>query len=192
MSYSVTRLTLYAILTAVEEDLRETIRVHLTGQKEARDVLGEDVCKRATERLAREMGTTDTQPSLHEALLFIDFGDALSTLNAKSEALDQTTARHIREVTPSLERLVPVRHRVAHVRPLHFDDLANTTDVAVALIEKAPAIWRNVEGTLARLERDPGFVLGLDISASEADLDAGRHNLPTPDFDETGFVGRKQ
>ncbi len=40
-----------------------------------------------------------------------------------------------------------------------------------------------------RLKQDPSFVLGLEIPTARDDRDC-LHNLPSPEFDETGFIGR--
>ena len=44
---------------------------------------------------------------------------------------------------------------------------------------------------MRRLKLDPSFVLSLIIPADESDGE-NNNNLPPPDFDETGFIGRRQ
>lgn len=191
MSYSVTRLTLYAILASLEEDLRHAVELHLAGEPPL-EVFEGGIWNRAIDRLNREMGMVEGELSLDEVVLFTDFGDLLQVLNGNAGRLPEATACYFRGITPQLERLLPIRHRVAHVRPLHFDDLANTNDVARNLVQENASHWLSLKSTLQRLDKDPSFVLGIDLPVSDADEGARRHNLPIPDFDETGFVGRRE
>ena len=50
---------------------------------------------------------------------------------------------------------------------------------------------RNSGQSLDRLSADPSFVLGLTISLPSDPESGPQHNLPVPDFDETGFFGRQ-
>lgn len=50
----------------------------------------------------------------------------------------------------------------------------------------------NVKEIFDRLQKDASFVLGVNIPADENEVPAISHNLPWPDFDETGFIGRRR
>ena len=82
-----------------------------------------------------------------------------------------------------------MRNRVMHTRPLHFDDLACTLDRANELIRRNKALWPELDKTLRLLQEEPSFVLSLDLPAP-SEVEPISHNLPIPDFDETGFIGR--
>jgi len=77
-----------------------------------------------------------------------------------------------------------------HSRPLLFDDFATALDIAQELTTSQDYPWNNVRSTLVRLEKEPSFVLNLEIPNYAEDR--RKHNLPIPDFDETGFLGRKK
>jgi len=53
-------------------------------------------------------------------------------------------------------------------------------------------MWRDLSETIHRVEDDPSFLLSLSIQAPEGDTEEVLHNLPSPDFDDTGFIGREQ
>jgi hypothetical protein len=55
MSYTASRQTLYALISAIELDLRELILTHLMGL-EVPTLLGESLFAKAGERRAREVG----------------------------------------------------------------------------------------------------------------------------------------
>jgi tetratricopeptide (TPR) repeat protein len=74
---------------------------------------------------------------------------------------------------------------------MEIDDSAHLIDLCEDLAGRDASNWQAVVGTLARLRSDPSYVLGLTITLP-ADPERGpQHNLPIPDFDETGFFGRR-
>lgn len=192
MSYSTSRLTLFAVLSAIEGDLREKILFYLEDRKSLEDLVNNDLISRLKERLEKDIGVVEAHLSLKNLLPYIDFGDSFAILNSNSNIVAPHIAKYLREITPQLEKLVPVRNRVMHSRPLHFDDLAVTLDVAEELVKNNDFNWKNLRETLLHLERDPSFVLNLEIPTYFSLETGKKHNLPIPDFDETGFLGRKQ
>ena len=190
MSFSATRLTIYFVLSAIEADLREFIKIYLDGQKNHDEILGTDVLQKALDRLKKDQDQSSDNPSLEEILYYTDFPDAFKTLNRHKELLPKSTARFFQEKTKLFEALGLIRNRIAHSRPLQFDDLPITLDGAQVLSESAEVPWENVKSALTRLQNDPSFVLGVQIPTfSDTGTDDHKHNLPTPDFDETGFLG---
>jgi len=113
-------------------------------------------------------------------------------LNAHRDKLPGDVGKYLREQTVAFDRLVPIRNRIAHSRPLNFDDLAVALDTCQDFVRSNSDLWSELRETLIRLKEEPSFVLGLEIPAYEAEESQEKHNLPTPDFDETGFLGRKQ
>jgi LuxR family glucitol operon transcriptional activator len=102
----------------------------------------------------------------------------------------QECATGFKKLTPKFEAVVQVRNRVAHSRPLQVDDFSRVHDLANTLAQKFPQYFIELKHTLQRIDTNPSFVLGLRIPSSfEADKTES-HNLPAPDFDETGYIGR--
>jgi LuxR family transcriptional regulator, glucitol operon activator len=191
MGYSSSRLTLYAVLSAIEEDLREVITTLLGDQMTPKELLG-DVWTKALERYESDAESSDQSPSLQQVLYYTDFPDIYKLLNSNRALLPNHLGLYLKEQTALFERLVPIRNRIAHSRPLNYDDLAVTLDAAQDLIKSNAIPWYDLRDTLNRLRIEPSFVLGLDIPAYDVDEGGKKHNLPTPDFDETGFLGRKK
>jgi LuxR family transcriptional regulator, glucitol operon activator len=190
MGYNASRLTLYAILSAIENDLRNAICLHLDCGKPAREILGQ-YSEKIEDRFEAEVKFNIDNPPLDRLLCFADFTDLYSILNASRSLLPQPLAKYYKEITPRLDRLVQVRNRIAHTRPLLYHDFPETLDFAEEQVKKYQPYWFELHATLNRLAKEPSFVLGLQIPVYEQS-ESGRHNLPTPDFDETGFLGRKQ
>jgi LuxR family transcriptional regulator, glucitol operon activator len=189
MGFSSARLTLYALLSSLEDDLRGLIRGHLGSHLSAQAILGPEVYTKAVERFEQEMKLREMAPPLERLLHYVDFPDLYKSLNGSRSELPSPLAVLLRDLTPQLDRLAGIRNRVAHSRPLHFDDLAVTTQITEQVVTLHAAYFPSLKKTAVRLGDDPGFVLGLEIPVDDAGYN---HNLPTPDFDETGFVGRAQ
>lgn len=190
MALSATRLTLYALLSSLEESLRETILLHLEPQNDVISLLGPERTEKASQRREADRVDVESQATLADLLAYTDLQDLWEILNSSRSLLPTDLGQTIKSSTAQLQRLVPIRNRVMHSRPVEFEDLPMTVDLlrelATTIQDKCFSALRE---TLGRLERDPSFVLGLEIPNLE--LDDRWHNLPTPDFDETGFIGRK-
>lgn len=188
MSYSASRLTIFAILSALEDDFRNLIISEL-GDKGPMSIFGDKLLAKTMERYLKENQFSLSVPNVRELSFFLDFADAFTIINQHRAELPKDIAECIQTVTPRLEQLIPVRNRVAHVRPLQYDDLANVLDTCDELL-KVSLPWGALRSTLKRIDVDPSFVLALRMPELE-DSRNSRHNLPLPDFDETGFVGRR-
>jgi LuxR family transcriptional regulator, glucitol operon activator len=190
MSFSATRLTCYALLSSLEEDFRDEIATH-AAQYDPNHALG---TVRSAQVQTRRPANSRSKPveSLIEVLPYLDFADSYQILLRYKSSLPDDLRVQIESLTPWLDRLIAVRNRVAHTRPLEIDDLPNVVDVCRSLANTAGVRWPGVRNTLARLEADSAYVLGLTINLP-SDLDqAPQNNLPVPDYDETGFFGRQQ
>ncbi|MDY6979932.1 MAG: NB-ARC domain-containing protein [Pseudomonadota bacterium] len=189
---SSSRLTLYSVLSALESDLRRIISVNLDTKNNYEEILSEDIYEKCMSRMERDIGGKIEDLSLSEILDYADFGDSIVILNKNKEELSDGHRRFLRKENKNLESLIPIRNRVAHSRPLAFDDLSNTLDVARSFSDKYNESFVELGEILQKLEEDPSFVLGVEIPNIEIDNNSEKHNLPLPDFDETGFVGRKE
>lgn len=191
MTFSAPRLTIYALLSAVEEDLRGFMIEYLTDTEPPRTLLGEELHARALERYSDENGPADAEHSLRDLLPFVDFGDLVEIVNRSRAKLPQHIANHVRALNPQLQLLLPIRKRIAHIRPFRYDDLARVTSFTDQVSSSHPSHWPSVTETVARLSRDPAFVFDLPLPRYEEPVDSAYHNLPLPEFDDTGFLGRE-
>lgn len=187
MSFSATRLTCFALISAVEQDMRDLIELRLADSPPSSHLPADRLAK-AQERRERD-GHRPAQ-NLSQLLAYLDFAEAYELLMARRSELESDIDESLRALAPRLERVVAIRNRVAHTRPMEIDDPAVMLDVSRDLCTASSA-WETVQATIARLEADPSYVLGLTVNL-RTDPDRGpQHNLPIPDFDETGFFGRK-
>lgn len=189
MSFSATRLTCFALIAAIEEDLRAAIETYLSDQTMA-DLVGPERVGRAQAR--RQVAGLSAASSLTGLLPYLDFGDSYELLMSGKSALPGEFLASLKSIGPEVGRLVAVRNRVAHTRPMEIDDSARLVDIAKLLLDADTGHWISLAETVSRLGHDPSYVLGLTITLPK-DPDIGpQHNLPIPDFDETGFFGRQE
>src|SRR5581483_7556749 len=191
MPYSVSRLTMYVILAAIEEDLRQMIAQYLSPSMTTDKILGDVLGSKLKTRLEADDDVPELDTGLERLLTYADFADTYELLARHKEYLPEPVAKHLSNIIPRLQEIVPIRNRVMHIRPYQYDDLAVTTNTAELLLNASDPDWPTLRATMARLKTEPGFVVGLEIPVYAWETENKNHNLPIPDFDETGFVGRR-
>ncbi|WP_158563920.1 NB-ARC domain-containing protein [Jiangella anatolica] len=168
--------------------MRVSIQEYL-GDQSVDDLIPTDRIVKANARRVRDgLSATSDLPGL---LAYLDFAESYEALASKAADLPQDLRASLKILAPSAARTVAIRNRVAHTRPMEIDDSSFLVDLAKELSALTSPYWDELKAILDRLSADPSFVLGLTISLP-ADPDNGpQHNLPVPDFDETGFFGRQ-
>jgi tetratricopeptide (TPR) repeat protein len=181
---TVDRWRLYALIDALEGDLRDALREWVLPFKNLDEILG----SRAPliRQRAVDEGVVETDADF---VSYLDFHDAFSLLNRHEAMIPATVARVIKEQTPRLDVFVPVRNRVMHGRPLLPDDPELTLRLCSDLLDsRAP--WPRLRVVTKHLLDDPTWT--PLVAGPRPRLERILHNLPIPDFDETGLLGRDQ
>ncbi|MFF1684778.1 MULTISPECIES: AAA family ATPase [unclassified Streptomyces] len=191
MSSTATRLTSFALIAAIEEDMRDAITVAADENDSPLELLRSERYEKTQQRRAREVPGSSS-PTVSALVPYLDFADAYEVLSGIKSRLPDSLQQSLSLFAPHLSRVTQIRNRVAHTRPMEIDDLAIVYDVAKDICATSRGSWSKVCETLQRLEADPSYVLGLTISLVSDPDDAPLHNLPAPEFDETGFFGRRK
>jgi LuxR family glucitol operon transcriptional activator len=189
MSFSATRLTCFALISALEDDLRAEIDDNI-GPADATDVLSEDHLAKVAARRTKDHPGHPTAV-LSALLSYLDFSDAFEILLSKKAVLPDLLRQTLKTQARLLPRLTEIRNRVAHTRPMEIDDLPYVLDFTKDLVQSPGPGWPTLRETFDRLDREPAYVLSLSINLPTDPDRAPQHNLPIPDFDETGFFGRR-
>src|SRR5262245_16515801 len=127
-----TRLTCFAIISAIEDDLRAFLRAECTVAN-YRAILPTDVRNNAarrwsTDTAANAAAIAESDLDLLPYIDFLDLSKALDRLRKDVVVpLDVTT------LARALEPLAPTRNRVCHTRPLETGDLPLCLDKAEEL-----------------------------------------------------------
>lgn len=185
-----TRNTCFALISAIEEDFRALC----IALGDGRDLLPEDV--RTTARRRRQadlrMDAEVAEITDIDLLPYIDFADIAKVIDSKIGPKHDAHRSWLSSTAKSLLSLTQARNRVCHTRPLETDDFPGLVDFSKNLTSPtSPFAFPTVHQTHNRLQQDPGFVLTLQIPSFWAEKSKTHHNLPIPEFDETGFFGRQ-
>lgn len=190
MPASLSRLTLYALISSIEVDMRDSLRRYATGAQSPIDFFGKDLLDTVLNRAGAETLGEAAPPEIGALLDYIDFGDVLALSRRHQTSLPERYSSQIKSLHTEFERLALTRNRVMHSRPLEFDDLARTSNICEILLREAH-LWPSLVSTHHELAQHPEHVLKLSIPPYSEPTKI-LHNLPLADFDETGFIGRKQ
>lgn len=179
------RARLFVLFDALEQDLRAILRHHVVPYQPKENLLG----ARAEVIAQRAVADGHSDPESAQLVEYLDFADSFALINRHHAMVPEATAELVRSQTPRLESLIPVRNRVMHIRPLHPDDPDLAVGFGVDLLDSHAELPR-LRSTAKRLVGDPTWSPTVSYEANLED--AVLHNLPAPEFDETGFIGRAE
>lgn len=188
------RLTAYAIISAIEMDVRSEISqvCHKSG---ITDLLPEDVRDNAQKRLDKVANGArpETPYSDFDLLDYSDFGDLSKILHLHNKLWDQN-AKKIESLACELEALIQARNNVCHSRPMEPDDFINLYSFAIDIKSQFnPFMWKELQKTINLLSEDPAWIFSISIPKFWAQsIQSIQNNLPIPEFDDTGFIGRRE
>ena len=188
---SLQRLTLFALLSAIEDDIKGAITTNLEPDKKIATLYESFSVKKATERFQKDLNNVIESSEL-AILDYFDLGDHIHTIQRYASNFNASSTRSIQVHSSRLNDIIAVRNRVMHGRPLDFTDLPRVRDLARDLSRSDAALWRKTQETFQRLREDPAYALSFEDDFEVEPVDKIFHNLPSPDFDDTGFVGRQE
>lgn len=176
MIVSASRLTMYAVLSALELDAKRVL-VELSGDKSP---LPDETWQKAEERAFND--GVGPHPVLSDIVPYLDLGDISQGLRRVSNA-----PKSVADFCTVIESLLAVRNRIMHSRPLKVGDFSTVMDQLPTVLHLTGIALPNLKDTEQRLKSDPGFVLSINLPVV---ADTAFHNLPTPDYDDTTLIGR--
>jgi LuxR family glucitol operon transcriptional activator len=186
------RIYLFSIISSIEHDLRNVIEKHIVSTVSKEQLFTPAEEKRILIRM-RAHGEDGIYPSETSAcsqkINFMDYGDAISLINRHRKVLPKAIAEYFREMTPVLERIIEPRNAVMHSRPITSGHVATVQSIANELNQQGRVEWNNLSQNYKKL-KDPKFLMDVTF-VPEPEQSNVIHNLPPPDFDDTGFVGRE-
>ncbi|OIQ18718.1 MAG: hypothetical protein BM557_07300 [Flavobacterium sp. MedPE-SWcel] len=188
-----TRITLAAFIYGIETDLKILIKKYITPfQEDIHFFQNQDLIDKVVSRFKRENPGIDYKNSIDDIIDFIDFQDSFVLLKKNNVFLPKLTSDYLNQIYNELSDITPIRNRVMHTRPLLGGDFSIVYDFIQKLKSNSPIEWKFSIETRDLIEKDPSYLLTLkypSIDSSEKYSDV-IHNLPLPDFDDTGFIGR--
>src|SRR4051794_38225826 len=106
----------------MEEDMRNSIEA-TSGEVAIDAALTQDRAERAQARRARD--GLPAARTLTGLLACLDFADSFELLMSNKAKLETALLESLRLISPQFERVIAIRNRVAHTRPMDIDDSAN-------------------------------------------------------------------
>lgn len=188
-----TRLTLAALIYGIEIDLKSCIKKSITPYFENLAFMQDSELESKTiSRFEKDNLGLNYLENIDEVIEYIDFFDTFNILLKNKEFLRKETVEYLKNIFQQLSDLTPIRNRVMHTRPLLGGDFSFTYDFVTSLKRTSPIDWKTTIETRDKIEKDPSYVLTLKFPTVNQDEETNTitHNLPVPDFDETGFIGR--
>jgi Tfp pilus assembly protein PilF/cold shock CspA family protein len=174
------RILLFSICTSLEYDLKKYIASY------DKVALPDNMIKKAKSRNMKI--NEDVTKVLDE----LDLGDFILILRNKPHQYSLNVEK-VRTLEKYFEKIIPVRNRVMHTRPLELGDRSLLLEVIEEIDDEL--VWFNWSKTLETkdiINNNPSELL---IKNYREHLEYGNnvfHNLPEPEFDDTGYVGRRK
>jgi cold shock CspA family protein/tetratricopeptide (TPR) repeat protein len=180
-----TRAGMYAQLSSLELDLQGVLTQHVSPYMSMPTLLGPQEAKCIRRRNDQPDSSDDDEPLTS----FLDFGDYVQLLNQHRAMLPADLQLALRGSNDALNRAAPIRTRVMHssrpLMPSDPDDLAAIVSTVVATGLPVPQLLASLQDLVNetwRPKTEPAWDADTRVL----------HNLPSPDFDETGLIGRTQ
>lgn len=175
-----TRVEMFSICASIEYDLKAFI-LSSTSKIEFTDVMK----NKANER-SKDIKNDE------DILNQLDLGDYVQLIisNPFEYGINNEKANMLSRY---FDRIIPVRNRVMHTKPLEIGDRALLIEVMQDIFRSIPWIdWRELKNTKSIIENDCSQLLSRKYVGIKEYNPSVYHNLPLPEFDDTGFVGRKR
>ncbi len=190
MSSNTARLTIYYLISSFEVDFRRSIGSFLAGTEVASIILPKEMFEKISARFLADGMSPSEVENLDNVLDYLDFGDLIQLFRKHIKLFPQELQDVVRVHQSKFDELIPIRNRTMHGRPLEFDDLAKTLDLVEELV-RFPAFWPDLRRAATDISSRPEILFGVSVPLI-AESERISHNLPMPDFDETGFIGRRE
>lgn len=187
------RLTLAGFLYGIEIDIKNVLKKYVTPfQEDTGFFQDSELESKIIDRFKKDNPGVNYKKNIDDVLDFVDFFDSFNILKKNEVFLPKITSEYLKQIFGELSDLTPIRNRVMHTRPLLGGDFSTVYDFVQKLKNNSPIDWKYAIETRELIENDPTYLLTLRLPtiANYEIPSKVTHNLPVPDFDDTGFIGR--
>lgn len=175
-----TRVEMFSICSSIEYDLKSFITETNTNIN-----FTDEMRAKAAER-KRDICNNE------EILDQLDLGDFVHIISSApfEYGINNDKAR---EIVSFFNKIIPVRNRVMHTKPLELGDRATLIEAMQYIDKKIIWIqWNELKIVREIIENDSSQLLSKKYIGIKEYNPRVFHNLPLPEFDDTGFIGRKK
>lgn len=174
------RIELFAICTSIEIDIKKFIL-----QNNGNIAFSAEMLEKAQER-KKEINSDNQEEVLDQ----LDLKDYIMLI-CNSPYLYGINNEKSKKLEKYFEKIIPVRNRVMHTKPLELGDRALLIEVMEKINDDLSWIsWSEIQETKRKLETNPSELLSQNYTVRTAYNPKVYNNLPEPEFDDTGYIGR--
>lgn len=170
---------MYAIIRALESDFVQIFANHLNLENIPSGII------------SRSNRVTSEANVLLSYLMGLDIQAYIEICNANIEKLGITLEQR-RFLNSELSKIIPIRNKVMHPRPIEITDYPILQAIAKEIIRTfSQFTWKELEDAFIAIETDPSKLQlpPINVQKSQTIIE----NLPSiTDFEETSFIGRKK
>lgn len=178
---------MFSVCSSIEYDFRNFIAENIPTV-----ILDKELVDKAYERnkeVDREWSRSDNI----ELLNGLDLGDYYGIVMSNN-AIFKVNEQRKSKLSKIFDKIIPIRNRVMHSRPIEFADRSILEEALNSIDREIPTInWKETKNTRKIILEEPqSLLLNTKMNSVIDDSTKVFHNLPLPEFDDTGFIGRKQ
>ncbi|EKI8119575.1 AAA family ATPase, partial [Enterococcus faecalis] len=181
------RILMFAICSSIEYDLRQYLITNPVSVS-----LPDELYKKAVKRNDNIRNFCNAS-SIEEILIELDMGDLISIINSKSPKFG-INIENKKRLSTIFDKIIPIRNKIMHTRPIEFSDRGILEEALYKIDEEIPFIdWNELSRTREKVKNNPQKLIVETTFNPEPDNTTNiYHNLPVPEFDDTGYIGRKK
>lgn len=174
------RILMFSICSSIEYDIKKHM-LNCTSEIK----FDEKMLEKARARI-----NNNIQIEQEKILNSLDLSDYVEILT-KEPYKYKLNNQNIEKIIKYFEKIIPIRNRVMHTKPLELGDKAILQEVLETITDEISFIsWDEVKNTNELLKTSPEKL--IDKWKPIKYHDNYYHNLPEPEFDDTGYIGRKK
>lgn len=161
MAFNLTRMSVYALLCALEEDLRLIVKNYILDLEGSESKLPIDLLEKAKRRLDKDFGTVTDDMDVSDLIEYFDLGDTYQVINSNGSSIPEHIFKFIKSITKDLDALVLIRNRVMHIRPLDVEDYPKLIAICDKIIKSNTNVWENLKEVNDKINNNPSFLLSM-------------------------------
>ncbi|MBO9510295.1 hypothetical protein [Erythrobacter sp. A6_0] len=183
---SLQRIALYVLFDSIENDLVESLRAIPPDELNLTD---NEMQKAKSILIRRLEGNLDPDDPF-DLVYGLDLGQKYDILLRNSSNLREDYVPYLKSIRDDIGQALPVRNAIMHGRPLTIDEYSLGFSFAQDLLRR-PGFWPILSRSYSEYNQNPERVWSKSISLLDDPTDFGvLHNLPIPDYEDTGFLKR--
>lgn len=172
---------LFCLLSNIETDLRMSL-INIGGLE-----VDSSILEKLSERYKSDKNSTTDELTL--LIDYADLGDYIQILNSNSSKF--VDIKLLNKLTKEIEKIIPTRNRIMHIRPLEPNDDELIINFVTKLNKYSSIIdFSETISEYTKIKENPDYLLSIVPSILIKERQNVKHNLPMVDYDDTGFVGR--